>query len=99
MIIIQAEDGAIVTDPREIYIDKDLDGRLHLYADLSNTDRVKAVELTVFDYSKEDLGAMLGILYRKMDHWLYMNESPHYAIRMKEAVGMMKHAGSEASDD
>lgn len=35
MIIIQAEDGAIVTDPKKIYIDNDLDGHLHIYADLS----------------------------------------------------------------
>lgn len=31
MIIIQAEDGAIVTDPKKIYIDNDLDGHLHIY--------------------------------------------------------------------
>lgn len=30
MIIIQAEDGAIVTNPKEIYIDKDLEGHLHI---------------------------------------------------------------------
>lgn len=53
MIIIQTESGAIITDPKEIYIDKDLDGNLHLYADLSNTDRIKAVKLTVFDLFKE----------------------------------------------
>ena len=34
MIIIQTEAGAIVTDPKEIYIDKDLDGHLHIYAGL-----------------------------------------------------------------
>lgn len=56
MIIIQAEDGAIVTDPKEIYIDKDLEGHLHIYADLSSTDRVKSVKLTVFTYSKNELG-------------------------------------------
>ena len=56
MIIIQTEAGAIVTDPKEIYIDKDLDGNLHLYADLSSTDRVKAVKLTVFDYSRKTWG-------------------------------------------
>ena len=99
MIIIQTEDGSIVTDPKEIYIDKDLDGRLHLYADLSSTDRVKAVDLTVFDYSKEVLGEMLGVLYRKMDHWLFMNESPHYAIRMNVVLDMVKHGGLEASHD
>ena len=90
MIIIQTEDGAIVTDPKEIYIDKDLDGHLHLYADLSSTDRVKAVKLTVFDYSKEDLGQMLETMYEKMDDWLFENEWPHYIIRMKEILDMAK---------
>lgn len=86
MIIIQTEDGAIVTDPKEIYIDKDLDGHLHIYADLSSTDRVKAVKLTVFDYSKEDLGQMLEMLYGSMNKWLFANKSRHYLIRMKEVL-------------
>lgn len=86
MIIIQAEDGAIIADPKEIYIDKDLDGHLHIYADLSNTDRIKAVKLTVFDYSKEDLGQMLEMLYGSMDKWLFTNQSRHYLIRMKEVL-------------
>lgn len=65
MIIIQTEDGAIVTDPKEIYIDKDLDGHLHLYADLSSTDRVKAVKLTAaeHEYEEENLGCILDALY------------------------------------
>lgn len=98
MIIIQAEDGAIVTDPKEIYIDKDLDGHLHIYADLSGTDRVKAVKLTVFDYSKEDLGQMLEILYQKMYKWLFMNECPYYVIRMGEIQGMVSLNNAEADN-
>lgn len=86
MIIIQTEAGAIVTDPKEIYIDKDLDGHLHIYADLSSTDRVKTVKLTVFDYSKEDLGQMLEMLYESMDKWLSTNKSRHYLIRMEEVL-------------
>lgn len=86
MIIIQAEDGAIITNPKEIYIDKDLDGNLHLYADLSNTDRIKAVKLTVFSYSKNELGQMLETMYKKMDDWFYMYGRPHYVIRMKEVL-------------
>lgn len=86
MIIIQTEDGAIVTDPKEIYIDKDLDGHLHIYADLSSTDRVKAVKLTVFDYSKEDLGQMLEAMYEQMNSLLYMDEFPHYVIRIREVL-------------
>lgn len=99
MIIIQAEDGAIVTNPREIYIDKDLDGHLHIYADLSSTDRVKAVKLTVFDYSKEDLGQMLETMYEKMDQWLFMSDCPHYVTSMKEILDMAKQDRMEASHD
>nr|DAQ63387.1 MAG TPA: hypothetical protein [Caudoviricetes sp.] len=99
MIIIQTESGAIVTDPKEIYIDKDLDGNLHLYADLSNTDRIKAVKLTVFDYSKEDLGQMLEKLYQKMDDWLFMSDCPHYVTSMKEVLDMAKQERMEVSHD
>lgn len=99
MIIIQAEDGAIVTDPKEIYIDKDLDGHLHIYADLSNTDRIKAVKLTVFDYSKEDLGQMLKTMYKTMNSWLFMDEDPHYVISMKEVLNIAKQDRMEASHD
>lgn len=65
MIIIQAEDGAIIADPKEIYIDKDLDGHLHIYADLSGTDRVKPVKLTAaeHEYEEEKLGCILDALY------------------------------------
>lgn len=97
MIIIQTESGAIVTDPKEIYIDKDLDGHLHIYADLSGTDRVKAVKLTVFDYSKEDLGQMLETMYQKMYEWLFMNECPYYVIRMSEIQGMVSLNNAEAA--
>ena len=90
MIIIQTEDGAIVTDPKEIYIDKDLDGHLHIYADLSSTDRVKAVKLTVFSYSKNELGQMLETMYEKMDNWLFMSDCPHYVTSMNEILDMAK---------
>lgn len=65
MIIIQAEDGAIIADPKEIYIDKDLDGHLHIYADLSDSDRVKPVKLTAaeHEYEEENLGCILDALY------------------------------------
>lgn len=86
MIIIQTEDGAIVTDPKEIYIDKDLDGHLHIYADLSNTDRIKAVKLTVFDYSKEELGQMLEMMYRLMNTWLFFDKRPYYVISMDQVL-------------
>lgn len=99
MIIIQAEDGAIVTDPKEIYIDKDLDGHLHIYADLSSTDRVKAVKLTVFDYSKEDLGRMLETMCKNMNKWLFFDECPHCVIRMDKMRDLVRQKRMEAAHD
>ena len=85
MIIIQAEDGAIVTDTKEIYIDKDLDGHLHIYADLSSTDRVKAVQLTVDDYSKKILDDILENLYKYMNR-LFRNGHRHCSVRIMECI-------------
>lgn len=99
MIIIQTESGAIVTDPKEIYIDKDLDGHLHLYADLSSTDRVKAVKLTVFSYSKNELGQMLETMYKTMNNWLFRDECPYYVIRMDKMRDMVKQDRMEADHD
>lgn len=99
MIIIQAEDGAIVTNPKEIYIDKDLEGHLHIYADLSSTDRIKAVKLTVFGYSKDVLEQMLETMYKKMDDWLFMDECPHCGISMREILGFAKQDRMEVSHD
>ena len=65
MVIIQTEDGSIVRDPKEIYIDKDLDGKYFLFADLSDSDRVKPVKLTAaeHEYEEEGLGCILDALY------------------------------------
>lgn len=86
MIIIQTEAGIIVADPKEIYIDKDLDGHLHIYADLSGTDRAKAVKLTVNDYSKEILGQMLETMYKEVNKWLFIEECPHCVIRIRKVL-------------
>lgn len=65
MIIIQTEDGSIVRDPKEIYIDKDLNGKCFLFADLSDSDRVKPIKLTAaeHEYEEERLGCILDALY------------------------------------
>lgn len=61
MIIIQTEDGSIVRDPKEIYIDKDLNGKCFLFADLSDSDRVKPVKLTAAEHGCDEEG-LCGIL-------------------------------------
>lgn len=99
MIIIQTESGSIVTDPKEIYIDKDLEGHLHIYADLSSTDRIKAVKLTVFSYSKDVLGQMLETMYKNMTERLFVEERPCYVISMKGILNIAKRERMEASHD
>lgn len=63
MVIIQTEEGSLVRDPKEIYIDKDLDGKYFLFADLSDSDRVKPVKLTAAEHEEEKLGCILDALY------------------------------------
>lgn len=72
---------------------------MHLYADLSNTDRIKAVKLTVFSYSKNELGKMLETMYKTMNNWLSMDECPYYVVSMKEVLDMAKQDRMEASHD
>lgn len=66
MIIVQAETGEIVVNPKEIYINVDLDGKLHLYADLPETDRRKSEELTVENYTKDELFDLMSGVYEAM---------------------------------
>lgn len=99
MIIIQAEDGAIVTNPKKIYIDNDLNGHLHIYADLSSTDRVKAVELTAKDYSKEVLVQMLDTMHKKMNKWLFFDACPHCVIRMDKMRYIARQERMEAAHE
>lgn len=66
MIVIQAETGEIVMNPKEIYINVDLDGKLHLYADLSETDRRKSEELTAENYTEDELRDLMSGVYEAM---------------------------------
>ena len=66
MIVIQAETGEIIMNPKEIYINMDLEGNLHLYADLSETDRRKSEELTAENYTNDELFDIMSELYNAM---------------------------------
>ena len=66
MIAIQAETGEIIMNPKEIYINVDLEGTLHLYADLSETDRRKSAELTGEPYTEDELSDIMSELYNAM---------------------------------
>lgn len=84
MIIIQTEDGSIVRDPKEIYIDKDLNGKCFLFADLSDSDRVKPIKLTAaeHEYEEERLGCILDALY-------YLLADPEELGRVTVRAGVM----------
>lgn len=66
MIIIETETNGIVMNPKVIYIEKDLEGYWHLYADMSDTDRIKPEPLTVKEYSQEQLNVWLQQIYKGM---------------------------------
>lgn len=66
MIIIQGENKEIFINPKSIYINTDLDGAWHIYADLSDTDRMKPEELTVGDYGRKQLFVWLHQIYKAL---------------------------------
>lgn len=71
MIAIKAETGEIIMNPKEIYINMDLEGKLHLYADLSETDRRKSEELTAENYTEDELSDVMSELYNAMKSGAY----------------------------
>ena len=96
MIVIQTEDRSIVRDLKEIYIDKDLDGKYFLFADLSDSDRVKPVKLTAaeHEYEEEGLGCILDALY-----CLLADPEELYCVTLRAGVlfvrmaDVIEHAG------
>lgn len=83
MIVIKTEDGSIITDPKEIYIDKDLDGNLHLYADLSNTDRIR---LTALPHDKEALSQVVDDMYDYIEEALGQGQCMNVCLEMSQIV-------------
>lgn len=66
MILIQTEEGAILRDPKAIYITADCSGKRRLVADLSEDGQSKEVLLVEGEYSEGLLVAMGYSLFSTM---------------------------------
>lgn len=66
MILIQAESGAIIRDPKAIYVTEDCEGKKRLAGDLSNGGTERWCPLTDGDYSEGLLVAMEYTLFEVM---------------------------------
>ena len=63
MIVIKTETGSIITDPKEISVGQDLEGDYYVIADLSDSDRVKPINLTALPHEKEALSQVVDDMY------------------------------------
>lgn len=66
MILIQTESGAIIRDPKSIYVMEDSNGKKRLAADLSNDGSEKLAPLTDGHYGEGLLVAMEYTLFEVM---------------------------------
>lgn len=96
MIIIQTEDGAIIRDPRAIYITEDYEGGRRLVGDLSNGDAEKAAPLTSGQYGEGLLVAMEYTLFEvmagEMDMLHARVRGDVMFIRMREIIKKVEEA-------
>lgn len=63
MIVIKAEDGSIITDTKEISVGQDLEGDYYVIEDLSDSNRVKPINLTALPHDKEALSQVVDDMY------------------------------------
>lgn len=86
MIVIKAEDGSIITDPKEISVGPDLEGDYYVIADLSDSDRVKQVKLTALPHDKEELSQVVDDMYDYIEVALGQGQCRNVCLEMRQIV-------------
>lgn len=86
MIVIKAEDGSIITDPKEISVGPDLEGDYYVIADLSDSDRVKQVKLTALPHDKEAISQVVDDMYDYIEVALGQGQCRNVCIEMRQIV-------------
>ena len=86
MIVIKAEDGSIITDPKEISVGQDLEGDCYVIADLSDSDRVKPIKLTELPHDKEALSQVVDDMYAYIERWLGQGQCRNVCLEMSQIV-------------
>ena len=86
MIVIKAEDGSIITDPKEIGVWQDLGGGYYVFADLSDSDRMKPIKLTALPHDKEALSQVVDDMYNYIEVGLGQGQCRNVCLDMSQIV-------------
>ncbi len=88
MIVIKAEDGSIITDPKEIGVGQDLEGDYYVLADVSASDRGKQIKLTALPHDKEVLFKVVDDMYDYIEVELGQRQCRNVCIEMSQIIKM-----------
>lgn len=86
MIVIKTETGSIITDPKEIYVGRDLNGDYCVLADVSDSDRVKPIKLTALLHDKEALSQVVDDMYDYIEVGMGQGQCRNVCIEMSQIV-------------
>ena len=86
MIVIKTETGSIITDPKEIGVWQDLGGGYYVFADLSDSDRVKPIKLTALPHDKEALCQVVADMYNYIEVGMGQGQGRNVCLDMSQIV-------------
>lgn len=88
MIVIKTETGSIITDPKEIGVWQDLGGGYYVFADLSDSDRMKPIKLTALPHDKEALSQVVDDMYNYIEVGLGQGQCRNVCLEMSQIIKM-----------
>lgn len=86
MIVIKTETGSIIMDPKEISVGQDLEGDYYVFADLSDSDRMKAIKLTALPHDKEELLQVVDAMYDYIEVGMGQGQGRNVCLDMSQIV-------------
>lgn len=86
MIVIKTETGSIITDPKEIGVWQGLGGGYYVFADLSDSDRMKAIKLTALPHDKEELLQVVDAMYDYIEVGMGQGQGRNVCLDMRQIV-------------
>ena len=86
MIVIKTEAGSIITDPKEIGVWQDLGGGYYVFADLSDSDRMKTIKPTALPHDKEALSQVVDDMYNYIEVGLGQGQCRNVCLEMSQIV-------------
>lgn len=88
MIVIKTEAGSIITDPKGIGVWQDLRMGYYVFADLSDSDRMKPIKLTALPHDKEELLQVVDDMYNYIEVGLGQGQGRNVCLDMSQIIKM-----------